>query len=107
MAPLVSALHLALAAGIVLLMCGVALGWASVSVAKRVVGVIVALLGAIVGLAALGAPQAMMIAGAAALFAYVTMGVGLLARLQEAYGATDVADIDRGDADAEPAEPSA
>jgi formate hydrogenlyase subunit 3/multisubunit Na+/H+ antiporter MnhD subunit len=48
-----------------------------------------------------------LIGGAAALFAYVTIGAGILARLQEAYGATDVADIDRGDADAEPAEPSA
>jgi hypothetical protein len=106
MGPLVLA-HLALAAGIVLLTCGVALGWASVSVAKRLIGVIIALLGGIVGLAAIGAPQPMMIAGAATLFAYVTVGVSVLARLQEAYGATDVGDIDRSDAETEPAEPSA
>lgn len=107
MAPALLVLRLGLAASVVLLACGVALAWTSASFAKRVAGVIIALTGAIVGLAALGAPQAMMIAGAATLLAYVAIGVGVLARLQEAYGVTEIADIDSADADAEPAEPAA
>ena len=107
MAPTLLVLRLALAASIVLLACGVALAWTSASFAKRVMGVMIALTGAIVALAALNAPQAMMIAGVAVLLAYAAIGAGVLVRLQEAYGAAEIAEIDSADADAEPAEPTA
>lgn len=107
MAPALLVLRLGLAASVVLLVCGATLAWSSASFTKRVAGVIIALSGAIAGVAVVGAPQAALIAGAVTLFAYATIGVGVLARLQEDYGATEIADIDRADAESEPPEPVA
>ena len=99
-------LRVGLAAGVLLCACGAALASTSVSFAKRVAGVIVAFTGAVLALAVLGAPQAATIAGVAVLFAYAVVGVGVLVRLQEDYGATEIADIDAADKDAEPIEPA-
>ena len=101
------ALHLCLYAAVALLTFGAAVAWTSVAFTKRVAGVLLALSGAILGLSALGAPPALTIAGVAVLFAFAAIGAGVLIRLQEAYGSTELADVDAADADAEPREPAA
>ena len=106
MAPALLVFRLGLAAAIVLFACGGALAWTSVSFSKRLAGVIIGFLGAIVALASLAAPQGAMIAGVATLLGYAVVGVAVLVRLQEAYGATEIAEIDCADADAEPNEPA-
>ncbi|MFT3726294.1 MAG: hypothetical protein QM759_00505 [Terricaulis sp.] len=107
MTPALLLLRLGLAAGIALFAGGASLAWTSVSFSKRVIGVLLGLLGAIAALAALAAPQAALIAGVAVLLAYAAAGVAVLVRLQEEYGATELADVDTLDAEAEPREPAA
>jgi len=104
MAPAFLLLRLGLAASIVLFTSGAALAWTSGSFGKRVAGVVIGFVGAIVGLSTLAVPQAALVAGVAALLVYAVAGVAVLIRLQEEYGATDVADIDQADANAEPRE---
>jgi hypothetical protein len=98
------ALHLSLAAAIALMTLGAATAWTSAAFSKRIVGVLLALSGAVLALSVLGAPGALMIAGAATAFAFAAIGAGLLVRLQEEYGSTELAEIDKADAEAEPAE---
>ena len=99
--------RLQLAAAAALLMIGAVTALSSNNVAKRLAGLLIALIGAVLGLAALGAPGAALIAGLAAVFAQILVGVALLVRLQEAYGVTELAEIDAADAESEPAEPDA
>jgi hypothetical protein len=99
--------QLCFAAGVALLICGATLAWSSVSFAKRVAGVLLALMGAIVAAAALGAPQQALLGGAAVLFCYAAIGVSVLVRLQEAYGSTQIDDIDAADAEKASSEPAA
>jgi len=93
-----------LAGAVVLLMVGVVAAWSSDHATKRVIGIVVALLGALVGLAALSAPSALLIAGVAVLFGHVAVGVALVVRLQEAYGGVEAPAIDAADAQSEPVE---
>ena len=79
----------------------------SANATKRLAAVIVALFAAMLALAALGAPQAALIAGGVIAFAYCIMGVALVVRLQEAYGGVEVAELDAADEASEPREPSA
>ena len=81
--------------------CGVVMGLASSNTAKRVAGVALAMIGAMLVLVGVGAPEDIVVAGAILAFAYVAIGAGLLVRLHEAYGATDVGDIDQEDAKGE------
>lgn len=97
--------HLALA--VALLLVGVVTAWTSTNVAKRVGGVVVALTAALIALAVLGAPPALLIAGAGLGFAQLVVGAALLVRLQEGYGGLEAPEFDAADADSEPAEPSA
>jgi hypothetical protein len=77
---------------------------ASTNATKRLVAVIVALFAALLALAALGAPQTVLIAGGAFAFAYCVIGVAIVVRLQEAYGGVEVADFDAADDASEPRE---
>lgn len=97
--------RLLLAAAVAMLMLGAVAAWTSANLIKRVAGLVVAMLGAVAGLAALSAPPGLMIAGAAAAFAQLALGVALGVRLQEAYGGVEVADFDIADDADEPAEP--
>jgi hypothetical protein len=94
------------AAAVVMLMAGAVSAWSSDNAAKRVAGLVIACLGAVIGLAALGAPAGALLAGGAAGFAYLAVGIALLVRLQEAYGGIEATTIDSADAQSEPAEPT-
>lgn len=104
MTPALLALRLTLAAALLLFACGASLAWTSVSFIKRVAGMLMALLGSLLALAALNATPAAMIAGVAVFLVYAVIGVSLLVRLQEDYGVTEIAEIDSVDGDAEPSE---
>jgi hypothetical protein len=86
------------AVAVMLTMCGVFAAWVSANVIKRVAALTVALLGALLGAAALGAPVALLIAGAAAGFAQLAVGAAIAVRLQESYGTAETPDINAADA---------
>lgn len=96
-----------LVAAIALLLIGVATAWASANTAKRLAGLLIAQIGAMLGLAVLGAPQGAIIAGVALAFALMLVGAALIVRLQEAYGGVEAAEFDAADEQSEPAEPQA
>ena len=95
------------AASIVPVLIGAATAWRSANATKRLAGLLIASLGALLALAALRAPEAALIAGVAATFAQLLIGAALLVRLQEAYGGVEAADIDAADEASEPPEPAA
>lgn len=105
MASDVSLVRLVLTGAIFLLVAGGVTAWISISVGKRLVGVVIAQIGAALALAALHAPSQALIAGLVVAFVQLTLGVALLVRLQESYGATEVVEIDGGDGQSEPPEP--
>jgi hypothetical protein len=90
-----------------LLMIGAVAAWTAPNVMKRVGGVIIALVAAIVAMAALQAPPSWLIASAALALAYCIVGTTIVVRLQEAYGAAETRALDVADDEAEPPEPSA
>lgn len=96
------ALPLLAAAAIVILFIGAAAALVARNAMKRLMGVIIAGLGAIALLAALGAPNGAVMAAVAALAAQLLIGSAIVVRLQEEYGSMDVADIDAADASSEP-----
>lgn len=85
------------AAALVLLLAGAVAAWASHNALKRLAGIALAMLGAILCLAALGAPNALLIAAAGAAFAQLAIGVAVSVRLQEGYGAIEAPEIDQAD----------
>lgn len=85
------------AAALVLLLIGAVAGWAAPNAIKRLAGVALAMLGGILGLAALGAPNALLIAGAAVVFAHLALGAAVVVRLQEDYGAIEAPETDQAD----------
>lgn len=91
-----------LAASVLLVVAGALAAWASANVAKRVAGVVIALMGATCALAVLTAPSGVMAAAVASAFGYCAVGVAVLARLQEAYGSVEAPEIDRIDQQDEP-----
>jgi hypothetical protein len=93
-----------LGAATTLMMIGAVSAWSSGNATKRVIGAAIALIGAMAGLAALGAPPALLIVGAAVLFAQIVLGAALAVRLQEAYGSLEMSEIDAADAQSEPVE---
>lgn len=86
------------AVAVMLTMCGVFAAWVSANAIKRVAALTVALLGALLGAAALGAPAPLLIAGAAAGFAQLAVGAAIAVRLQESYGTAETPDINAADA---------
>lgn len=68
---------------------------------KRLAGLLIAGFGAIAALAVLGASDGALLVGVAVLLAQTAIGVALVVRLQEAYGAVDAGDIDAADADSD------
>jgi hypothetical protein len=89
-------------AAVALLMIGAVTALVSANATKRLVGLGIAMLGALAALAALRAPEGAIIAGAAVLLAQVILGVAIIIRLHESYGGIETPDIDAADAEAEP-----
>jgi multisubunit Na+/H+ antiporter MnhC subunit len=85
-------------ASVALVMCGAFAAWASANAIKGVAALVVAMAGALCAAAALGAPSALLIAGAALGFAQLAVGVSVTVRLQESYGAIERPEIDAEDA---------
>jgi hypothetical protein len=85
-----------------LLMIGAVAALMSSNAMKRLVGVSIATLGALAALAALGAPDGALVAGAALLLGQTVIGVAIVVRLQEGYGGVETPDIDTADASDEP-----
>lgn len=93
---------IALAIAGAMLMAGAVTAWRATSVARRIGGVLVAHVAAIVALGILGAPAEALVAGVAVAFGYCALGVAVLVRLQEAYAGAEAADIDKADEQDEP-----
>lgn len=92
-------------AAAVLAIMGAVAALGSANALKRVAGIIVAQIGALIALASLGAPTLLLGAGALVCFAQVALGAALIVRLQEGYGETEMRGVDVADAASEPAEP--
>lgn len=99
---LVERLELALA--VALLILGALTAWTSANVVKRLVGLVLGQLGALIGLAALHAPNAALLAAIALAAGQLILGAALVVRLQEAYGGVEAPDFDVADDRSEPAE---
>lgn len=99
--------RLQFAASVALLMIGAVTAWASTNALKRVAGLMLALIGAILAMAVLGAPGFALLAGVAAAAASLLVGVALLVRLQESYGGVETPEFDLADDQSEPIEPGA
>ena len=87
------------AAAIALVVIGAAAALVQANAVKRVIGLAIAGFGAIAALAALGASDGALAAGVAIVFAQTVVGVVLIVRLQESYGAIEAPDIDAADRD--------
>ncbi|MGQ0533149.1 MAG: hypothetical protein ACT4OF_10745 [Caulobacteraceae bacterium] len=85
---------------IALVIAGAAAALLSPSAIKRLAALTIAGLGALAALA-LWAPQAVT-AGVAIMFAQLAVGVALVVRLQESYGAIEAPELDAADAESEP-----
>lgn len=99
--------RLLLAVAVTLLLAGAVAGWTSTNVVKRAVGLLAAMLGALIGAVALGAPPAWLMLGAGVALAYFMIAAALMVRLQEGYGAVEAAELDGADGADEPPEPKA
>ena len=64
---------------------------------KRLAGLMIAGFGAVLALGVLGAPNGALVAGVAILFAQAVVGVAIVVRLQESYGAIEADEIDGAD----------
>lgn len=93
-----------LGAAMLLSLAGGSAALISPNVLKRLVGIAVAQIGAMIALAALGAPSQALTAAGAIAFAQIAAGMAILVRLQESYGETEAIEIDAADAADEPSE---
>lgn len=101
--PAADLLERLLAGGAVaLLMSGATAALVSPNAIKRLVGLGIAVLGALAALAALRAPEGAIVAGAAVLLAQLIVGVAITIRLHESYGGIEAPEIDAADAEDEP-----
>lgn len=89
-------------AGLALFVIGVVTAWGAGASAKRLIGLAIMSLGSVLALAALGAPQGLIVAAVLAGLAYIVVGTALMVRLQEAYGGVEAAMFDRADRESEP-----
>lgn len=96
-----------LSAAVALTMAGVVAAWTSQNIAKRVVGGVIALSGAMLALAVLHMPDQMLMAGVGVAFATTVAGAALLVRSQESYGVIETPALDLADADNDTPEPRA
>ncbi len=94
----------ALAAAMALTLIGAAAAWLAANAAKRLAGLAFALIGAVLALGVLGAPAALLAGGVALAFAHFGLGLALVVRQQETYGAIETTEIDAADRKAEAAE---
>jgi hypothetical protein len=101
------AIRLELALSVALLAVGAVMALSSANVAKRVAGLLIAHLAVLVALAALKVGGAVLMAGLGVCLAVLLLGVALLVRLQEAYGAVETLELDAADTQSEPLEPMA
>jgi hypothetical protein len=85
------------------LMLGAVVALASANLVKRVAGVLIAGIGAVLAASVLTGGT-LLIIGVAAMGATLMMGCALIVRLQERYGGVEGAEQDAADADAEPRE---
>ncbi len=106
MAPEHIAEALTLAIAVALMMAGSVTAWAASAAAKRVAGVLIVLIAAMVALAAFGAPAGAYMTAVAIAFGYCALGAALTVRLQEAYASTEAREIDAADDRDEPPEQS-
>lgn len=90
---------------IALVGAGILGAFVAANIAKRLAGLLVALIGAIAALATIGAPDALLIGAVVVGFAQTALGAAILVRAQEEYGDTESTDIDSADLADEPAEP--
>lgn len=97
-------LRLLTAVALALMMFGAVAAWVSANALKRIAGGVISFAGALLAGAALGAPVELLIAGLAAAFAFVALGVAVAVRLQEGYGAIEAPELDQADAQDEAAE---
>ena len=97
MAPEILLTRVLFAAALALLMCGAVAAWVSPNAIKRIAGLVVAMVGAVLALAALGAPSVLLIAGLAAVFAQAALGAAIIVRVQEDYGAVEAPETDQAD----------
>ncbi len=95
---------LVLAGGVALAMIGAVAAWAGANALKRIAGLMIAFIGALLALAAVGAPAPLLAGGVALMFGYLGLGLSLLVRLQESYGGVETTEIDAADRKAEAAE---
>lgn len=95
------------AASIALVITGAMAALFLTNAVKRVAGFVIAGFGATVALAALGAPDGALVASVAIMFAQAVIGVALIVRLQESYGAIEAPEIDSADRDDEAREDEA
>ncbi|MEZ5960211.1 MAG: hypothetical protein R3C30_07240 [Hyphomonadaceae bacterium] len=85
------------AAAVALVITGATAALLLTNAVKRVAGIIVAGFGATLALAALGAPDGALVASVAIVFTQAVIGVVVIVRLQESYGAVEAPEIDSSD----------
>ncbi|GAM98834.1 hypothetical protein U91I_02470 [alpha proteobacterium U9-1i] len=107
MSPETLVLQAEFAVAVVMLIAGAVAAWTSANIAKRVVGVAIAQIGAVLGAMALGATSAALMAGIVVAMTQLLVGAALLVRLQEGYGGIEAREFDRADDESEPGEPAA
>lgn len=93
-----------LAAALSLIFGGAALAWTSSLALKRVLGLMIMFLGALLVLGALGAPAGALVLAVVLALATAVLGFALSVRIQEAYGASALDEVARADADTDDAE---
>ncbi len=86
-----------LALAVALVMIGAVTAWTGANNAKRLAGLLVALIGAALTLGAIGAPPAFLVGAMVIAFATFAVGLAVLVRLQEAYGGVESTEIDAAD----------
>ena len=101
------AIRLEFALGVASVAVGAVMALSSTNAAKRVMGLLIGHLAALMTLSVLHAGSAAMLAGLAIALASLLLGVALLVRLQEAYNGVEAPELDAADAQSEPAEPVA
>ncbi|MBI3440127.1 MAG: hypothetical protein HY054_16000 [Proteobacteria bacterium] len=94
-----------LAVALLLLSIAAASALTAQNLGRRVIGLFVVLVGAILAAAALRADGGMIIMGAVVATSYAAIGVALLVRSQETYQSVEADDLDAADLRDEPVEP--